>query len=339
MKVVMIGGTGFLGYFTTAELVGRGHEAVAVGLEQPAPGSMSETVQSVAVNTDTASDGELLELLDSVDVLIHAAGADGRNMYDAPALEEFRRANVGPMQRLLPLMKLAGVKKLVIFGSYYTALHRLFPHLGIVPRNAYPRSRDEQAELAFSLAGDDISVIVLELPYIFGGAPGRGTLWGFYLDYLRDHSPEVSVPAGGSACVTARQVAVAAVGACERVNGHRHFPIGGVNLDYVDIYKLFADALQIERRFVIRDDREARAKALLQKTRLEKAGKETGYDPLELVRLQAERLFLDPLPAMEALDYGADDLAAAVRETVAATLAFGGRGPASLSQHTADHPG
>ncbi|MCA3646707.1 MAG: NAD(P)-dependent oxidoreductase [Methylobacterium sp.] len=38
MRIVMIGGTGFLGYFTCAELLRRSHEVVAVGLRPPAPG-------------------------------------------------------------------------------------------------------------------------------------------------------------------------------------------------------------------------------------------------------------------------------------------------------------
>jgi len=328
----MIGGTGFLGWFTCAELVARGHHVVAVGLEPPAPGTMPAGAETVVLDVDAASDEALRRLLDGADVLIHAAGADGRAMFDTPAIEGFRRANVEPMRRLVPAMRACGVRRLVIFGSYYTALDRLFPDLGILERNAYPRSRREQAELAFELAGASLSVAVLELPYIFGAAPGRGTLWGFYLDAVRAHPDVLPVAAGGSACVSARQVARAAAGACERSDGHRHYPIGGANLRYVEIYRLFAEALDLQPRFAPKDLDESLEQARRQRQRLVEARKETGYDPVDVARWQSEPLFLDPLPAMEALVYGPDDLAAAVRDTVRATLAHGGQGPARLDQ-------
>lgn len=329
-SIVMIGGTGFLGWFTATELRARGHRVVAVGLEPPAPGTMPAGVETVVLDVDTAPDDALHRLLDGADVLVHAAGADGRAMFDAPAIDGFRRANVAPMRRLLPVMKARRVPRLVIFGSYYTALDRLFPDLGICERNAYPRSRREQAELAFELAGDDVSVGVLELPYIFGAAPGRGTLWGFYIDAVRRHPEVMPVPPGGSACVTAAQVARAAAGACERVDGHRHYPIGGENLRYASIYRLFADALGLSPRFASKAPDEAFEQAHAQRRRLAEAGKETGYDPVDVARWQSEPLFLDPRPAMEALGYGPDDLAAAVRDTVRTTLAHGGQGPARL---------
>lgn len=335
MRIVMVGGTGFLGWFTSNELLARGHEVIAVGLEPPAPGTMPPGVTTIVTDVDAADAGALDRLLDGADVLVHAAGADGRAMFDAPAIDGFRRANVEPMRRLLPAMKARRVRRLVVFGSYYTALDRTFPDLGIVAGNAYPRSRREQADLAFALAGDEVSVGVLELPYIFGAAPGRGTLWGFFIEALRAHPEVMPVAAGGSACVTARQVALAAAGACERVEGHRHYPIGGENLSHASIYRLFADALGLAPRFVPSAPDAALERARAQRRRLAEAGKGTGYDPVDVARWQFEPLFLDPVPAMEALGYGRDDLAAAVVDTVRTTLDHGGQGPARLD---ADHP-
>jgi dihydroflavonol-4-reductase len=235
LKVVIIGGAGFLGYFLCGALMAAGHRPVAVGLTIPAPGSMPEGCETVVLDCDRCSETELDCLLAGADVLVHAAGADGRNSFPAPAIDGFRAANVDPMRRLLPAMRRAGVRRLVIFGSYYTALDRQLPHLGIVQGNAYPASRREQAELAIELAGDSIDVAILELPYIFGAAPGRGTLWGYLIEKVAGPGP-VAVPAGGTACITAAQVAAAAVGAIERPNrGHRRFPLAGGNLTYLQI--------------------------------------------------------------------------------------------------------
>ncbi|MCA3646706.1 MAG: hypothetical protein LW833_05575 [Hyphomicrobiales bacterium] len=236
------------------------------------------------------------------------------------------------MRRLMTAMKAMCCRRMVIFGSYYTALDRLFPKLGFMTGNPYPLSRKEQTELAFSLAGPDMHVSVLELPYIFGGAPGRGTLWQFYMDHVENNDPDVPVPAGGSACVTARQVAMAAAGACERSEGRREYPIGSENLSYAEIYGLFADAMGLSRTYIAKPSAPAIAAAEAQRAKLAGSGTETGYDPVSVARWQEQFLYVDPAPAMQALGFGPDNLAAAIRDTVEATRRHGGQGPASLSK-------
>lgn len=333
MHVVMIGGTGFLGYFTCRDLVARGHDVLAVGLAPPAEGSMPDGVRSATCDVETCPDDALSALVAGADAVIYAAGADGRFSDRAPAIDGFGRHNVDPMRRLVPAMKRAGASKLVIFGSYYTAIARARPDLVDLARNPYPLSRQEQTDLSFALCGDDISADVLELPYIFGGAPGHGTLWGFVMDKVSAPGP-VKVPAGGTACVTADQVAAAAVGAVERRGAHATWPIGGENLSYRAIYGLFADALGVTPEFAPADAAADRATAEAQKQRLAEAGIETGYDPVDVAGWQEKDLFLDPAPAMAALGYAADDIARAIRDTVAATQAHGGAGPASLRTST-----
>lgn len=332
MRIVMIGGTGFLGYFTIKELLRRGHEVVAVGIKPPEPGQMPAGAEIAILNTNICTASELAKLLRDCDTVIHAAGADGRNSFPVPAIDGFRAANVEPMRPLVAAMKAERCQRLVIFGSYYTALDRLYPRPGFMKGNPYPLSRMEQAELAFVLAGDDMHVSVLELPYIFGGAPGRGTLWQFYMDHVQNSDPDVPVPAGGSACVTAQQVAMAAAGACERSQGHKHYPIGGENLTYAEIYGLFADAMGLRRSFTVKPSAPAIAAAESERAELAASGIETGYDPVAVASWQEQLLHLDPIPAMEALGFGPDDLAAAIRDTVEATRTHGGQGPASKSK-------
>lgn len=329
MRVVMIGGTGFLGYFTCRDLVARDHDVLALGLGTPAHGTMPDGVRCESCDVETCSDAELARVLAGADAVIHAAGADGRFSDRAPAIDGFRRHNVTPLRRLIPAMKTAGATKLVIFGSYYTAIARERPELVVLSRNPYPLSRQEQMDLAFELCGHDIGIDVLELPYIFGGAPGRGTLWGFTMDKVSAPGP-VPVPAGGTACVTADQVGAAAAGAVERSGPHAAWPIGGKNLTYRAIYGMFAEALGVSPDFVPADQAAERAAAEAQRRRLAEARIETGYHPVDVVRWQEEDLFLDPAPAMTSLGYETDDIARAIRDTVAATRKHGGQGPASL---------
>lgn len=333
MRIIMIGGMGFLGYFTCRALIVAGHNVTAVGLAPPDDGTMPAGTGTAICNIDSCSEGELAALLEGVDCVIHAAGADGRFSDKAPVIDAYRARNVMPVERLVPAMKAAGARNLVIFGSYYTALARSRTGLIDLARNAYPLSRQEQMERAFRLAGDDMAVNVLELPYIFGAAPGRGTLWGYVMDKVRAPGP-VAVASGTTACVTAEQVAAAAVGACSWLRGHAAWPIGGENLSYLQIYGHFAAALGVAPQFVSADPAAELAAAEGQCTRLAAAGMETGYDPRDVARWQVSDLGLDPAPAMAALGYGRDDIASAIRDTVAATLAHGGQGPASLRTRT-----
>ncbi|MFP1632722.1 NAD-dependent epimerase/dehydratase family protein [Zhengella sp. ZM62] len=329
MRVIMIGGTGFLGFFTCRALLARGHEVVAAGLDTPAPGTMPAGVATVVFDIQTSTEADLARLLDGADAVIHAAGADGRFSGKAPVIEAYRRHNVAPIRRLVPALRQAGAQRLVIFGSYYTTLARECPGLVDLSRNPYPLSRQEQMDDAFALAGNDIGVDVLELPYIFGGAPGRGTLWGYLMDKVAADGP-VPVPGGGTACVTAEQVAMAAAGAVEREGLGTAWPIGGENLSYRSIYGHFADALGVAPDFVAVDPDAQRAAALDQRARLAAAGIETGYDPEDVALWQEAELYIDPEPAMTALGYGPGDIAQAIRETVDATKVHGGQGPASL---------
>jgi nucleoside-diphosphate-sugar epimerase len=333
LRALMIGGTGFLGFFTCRDLASAGHEAIAVGLEAPAPGTMPEGVRSVVCNVDTCADEELNALLAGVDCVIHAAGADGRFSAKAPVIDAYRARNVAPMTRLITAMKRAGSRNLIIFGSYYTALARSRAQLIDLSRNPYPLSRQEQMDLSFAHAGGDLAVNVLELPYIFGGAPGRGTLWGYVMDKVRAPGV-VQCPGGVTACVTASQVAKAALGALAWTKGHAAWPIGGENLDYRTIYSHFAAALGVAPTIAPSEPAAEMAAAEAQRKRLADDGVETGYDPLDVARWQEADLSLDPAPAMAALGYGPEDIATSIRETVAATLAHGGQGPASLRKTT-----
>ncbi|MFM7426059.1 MAG: hypothetical protein ACKO7W_13890 [Elainella sp.] len=162
---------------------------------------------------------------------------------------------------------------------------------------------------------------ILELPYIFGAAPGRGTLWGFYMQHVQAHE-EVPIPSGGTACVTAYQVGQSVAAACERVVGHRHYTIVEDNLTYRQIYGLFADALNLKRSFQITPLEKTLISAREQAAQLQSAAEVGGYDPIGMAEMQATQLFLDPMPAMEALEYGLDDLAQAIKDTVKATIAY-----------------
>ncbi|HLO82272.1 MAG TPA: NAD(P)-dependent oxidoreductase [Chitinophagaceae bacterium] len=327
MKIAMIGGTGQLGYFTIHRLHAMGHQTLAIGIGQaPEQGYLPDATTVLLRNTDECGVHELADLISGFDVIIHAAGADGRNLFDAPAIHGFRAANVEPIRNLVAAMKISGAKKLIILGSYYTAMHRMFPHLNIIDKSPYIRSRFEQNQVAFEEAGPGISVGILELPYIFGAAPKRGTPWGFYIDLLKQSRAVVHVHAGGTACITMNQVGIAAAHACEKLEGHKNYPIGNINLKYKELFEIFSANLDLKRNIIAMPPSHFAEKARLQSEHLAMAGKEAAYDALGLLDMEDHDFFIDPAPAAQALGIPPEDIEKAITQTIDATLKYNGNG-------------
>lgn len=332
MKILMIGGTGQLGHFVLKHLHSKGHELIAIGVgNEPEKGFMPAGTKLILRDTSLCSEEELTNIFSGVDIVIHGAGADGRNLFDKPAINGFRKANVEAIIQIISAMKKGTARKLIILGSYYTAMHRKFPSLNIPSKSAYIQSRVEQIEAAFSEAGDSISVGVLELPYIFGAAPNRPTLWGFYINMLEDALNEVHVHAGGSACVTMNQIGLATANACEVLNGHKCYPIGNINLKYKEIMEIFAEYLNINLKVVSKPPDFFLQKAQQQLKALNEAGKESAYDPIGLIELEDHDFYIDASISMKELSYGFEDIRRAIQESIEATLNKTGKGPGSLN--------
>jgi nucleoside-diphosphate-sugar epimerase len=331
LLVSIIGGTGQLGHFVAKHLYSRGHLVQAIGIgEPPKPGFLPEETKIELVDTSTLSIKQLAELLKGSDVVIHAAGADGRALFDIPAIEGYRKQNVKPIEDLIEAMKLIGSKKLIVLGSYYTYMDRISPDLRIPDYSPYVKSRVEQAELVMNQTPPDWEVGVLELPYIFGAAPGKGTLWNFYIDMIQTASDEVAVHSGGTACITMNQVGIAAANACELSIGKRFFPIGNVNLKYREIFEHFASVLGSKVPIKDKPAEFFLEKANKQATALKSIGKESAYDPIKLLEWESLDFYITPSYSMNFLQFQEEDIHKAIQESVEATLKFESKGPGSL---------
>ena len=102
-----------------------------------------------------------MDLLQGQECLVFAAGVDDRVTPQKPAYPFFQQANVQACVRVLRLAKQAGIKRAVVLGSYFAHFERLWPHLKLVERHPYIRSRVEQEIAVTSIPG--LEVMVLEL--------------------------------------------------------------------------------------------------------------------------------------------------------------------------------
>lgn len=323
MKVFMIGGTGLLGCEAATTLIERGHQVTSVALPPlPEGAPIPKEMELIMGNINDKTDEEIEKMLEGSDCFIFAAGVDERVEFHPPVMDMYRKFNIAPLERILPLCKKAGVKRAVVLGSYFAYLSKIRPDMGLEPRNPYFRSRLEQEKLCESFCDDDFSVAVLELPYIFGTQPGRKPVWVILIEQIKmmDKLPFTMYPKGGTAMLTCRQVGQAIAGAAENRRNQKGFepiPIGMYNMHWNEFLKIVYAArgmgenrkivgvapwmMRMGMKGIIKDYAERNI--------------ESGMDPLQLPDIMDVDLFIDNKYCKE-LGVEEDDIKAAITDSI-----------------------
>jgi dihydroflavonol-4-reductase len=274
-------------------------------------------VRVILKDIETIDDLDLLALLRGLTALVYATGMDDRTIPNKPAYPKFFHANVEVPVRVLELARQAGVKRAVIFGSYFAHFDRIWPEMKLAQHHPYIRSRKEQEKAVLSLTGIDVDV--LELPYVFGSLPMDDwkPLWLPLVKYLYK-SPIILFTPGGSACVSARTVAAAAYMAIVNKSAGNCYPIGQENLTWRQLLNRLARVRGREKEVIY-----------LPKWIIELClfsisilhyiqGKEGGLDLRYFTLLQTANTFIDPVSSQTVLGYELKDLDEAIRDTVEA---------------------
>lgn len=317
-KILVLGGTGFLGYYTVEELLKKGYEVKSVALPpMPADDLFSDNqVENILANVNDLTDQEVLELLEDVDGVMYAIGADERVVPKAPAYSFFYEANVLPTQRLARLAAESGVESFVIYGSYFAEFAERIIDVDL-KSEPYPSTRLLQEQVGFAEGEGKMRVSSLRLPYIFGNMPGRMPLWKMFADRVKDQAI-FPVLKGGTAAVTVQQVAQAAVGALEKGDHRGTYALGGINLTHEDFMNRIVKALGQEATTkvpVVPLDAVLDSYREIDK-QTAAAGKEHGMHMEMVAEMNNRDLFIDPTEVMDQLGYEEDDVDAEIDKTL-----------------------
>lgn len=316
-KIFVLGGTGFLGYYTVKELLARGYEVKTMSLPpMPSDNLFPDSVDNRLGNMNDLSDDDIIDLLNDCEGFIYAAGADERTVPQKPALKFFYEANVLPTQRIARLAKQANVKKFVVFGSYFAEFAERLPQYNLRSQG-YPNTRLLQEQVAFAEGEGSMDVMSLRLPYIFGTMPGRMPLWKMFTDQIKGQSVFPALK-GGTAMVTVEQVAEAAVGAIENGTHRSTYAICGENMSYQRFYEMMVDALGQSDTTIIpivpyehlKENYESIDK------HAEESGTEHGIHMAISAKMQEEYLYLNPQDTMPILGIKNHDVIKAIEETL-----------------------
>lgn len=252
-NIFVIGGAGFLGYHTCLELAGRGLSVTALALpDEVADESLSARAKIAREDIDHLSDNELAKLFEGHDALIYAAGPDDRIEFDpgVDATEFFQTHLVNRTERVMKIAKNQGVKKAIIFGSYFSYVnnHGLAGvKKGQLERHPYIKARVDQFDCAKALGDDNFKVAVINIPYVFGTAPGKEPIWRNVFVERFGQSPKIFYGSGGTTVISAKKIAVAVAQAVELAEHGDELAVGSRNMKFTPMIEQLLKEAKIDK--------------------------------------------------------------------------------------------
>jgi dihydroflavonol-4-reductase len=319
MKIIVVGGTGFLGYYTILAGLKKGHSFDALAIpDVDLGGWYPKEVNVFNGNVFEMAEEELQKIFSGYDGIVYAVGPDDRVLPPAPAYEFFHTRLVDNCEKTVSAAGKAGVKRCVILNSYFAYFNRIWPEINLAERHPYIECRIEQAERA-TAAGGGMAVMILELPYIFGSMPGRTPLWKeVFLDQYTK-GKIIFFPKGGTNMTAVQHVGEAVIGALERGEHGKRYPVGDENRSYNDMLYMMMSAVG-EKKIIINIPRflAVMIGRFIERGR-HKKGLEGGLNAKYLMQdILTRELYFDPSETAEALGYGRGGLKESIIDTMKA---------------------
>lgn len=240
MRILVIGGTGFIGSYICKELLREGYSvrvfarSVSFEIERCIEGA-----EFCLGDLNDLTDAEYRSLFQNCSAVVFAAGVDDRKLTRLNVMEYYYHGNVVSSRRLVQLAGDAGIAKFLFIGSYFAHFERIWPHLRLAEWHPYIKSRKEQIEAVRASLPPSSDCSFLELPFVFGKVLSGKTLWEPLFIYLRSGLP-VFAPRGGTAVVSVKWVARVARLVLEQSSGFSIRQISQENKSWKDLFRTLA---------------------------------------------------------------------------------------------------
>jgi farnesol dehydrogenase len=310
MRVLVTGGTGYLGSAIVRALARSGHEPVVFARRATA-GALRGTAFDGDVRDPRAVDAAM----DGADAVCHTAALVS---LWRRRRQDFDDVNVGGLEVVLRACESRGVPRIAYTSSFLA----LPPAGATVPieANDYQRTKVRALAVARAAAARGLPIVTLCPGVVYGpGAPTEGNLVGRLVrDHLAGRLPGV---VGGSrvwSCAHVEDVAAAHVRALERGAAGEEFVLGGDNAPQMRLFEIVREMTgrRLPRRVpsgvatAIAGLAEARARL-------------TGVPPV--ITRGAVRIFshdwpLDSRQSVSRLDYGLTPLRSGLLEVIRTSL-------------------
>lgn len=233
MRVLVTGGTGYLGSAIVRAVAGAGHEPIVFARRAtgaPVPGhKIDGDIRDTRTVTAAAA---------GVDAICHTAALVAQWRRDP---SEFDAVNVGGLQSVLSAARERNVPRVVYTSSFLALPPADSPHA--LTANHYQRTKVAARDVARRAAAEGVPVVTLYPGVIYGPGPAtEGDLVGRLMrDHLRGRLPAVVGPERLWSFAFVEDVAAAHVAALTHPHPAREYVVGGINAPQRAIYEFLRD--------------------------------------------------------------------------------------------------
>lgn len=307
-KVIIAGGTGFLGYAAAEQFLKKNIEVDIIALQNELANLdfVDKRIGIKLCDLFGSTDSELKELFlnQKYDALIYALGPDDRITPNAPAYDFFHERLVEKCKNIISAAKSSGIEHVVVLSSYFAYFNKILSGK-LEKYHPYIKCRAEQQKECSLLCDENFSVSYLELPYIFGIAEGRTPIWkDSFLSHF-DGFNNIYFPSGGGTAIIDRIGVAEAVVACTIYGESKTaYPIATDNITFKELLKLMLKGMN-DKRKIIQIPAFLCAlgtHGMVKKQR--KQGKEAGlYYPKVMTQILSKKFYIDPQTSMENLHF------------------------------------
>lgn len=233
MRVLVTGGTGYLGAAVVRALHARGHHPVVFARRASAA-----RLPGTSFDGDIRDRHALRVALDRVDAVIHTAALVS---LWRPDPREFDAVNVDGLVNVLDAARTAGVQRIV-----YTSSFLALPPAGTdqpLRGNDYQRTKVAALDVARRHAAAGAPLVILFPGVVYGpGADTEGNLVGRMIrDHLRGTLPGVIGADRQWSYTFVDDVAAAHVEAATRRDARGEYIVGGENVPQMRVFELVRD--------------------------------------------------------------------------------------------------
>lgn len=307
-KVLIAGGTGFLGYHSVLKFLELEFEVGIIALENEInlDGMFPNKVEVIYADLFKLSQAEITTLVKNkgYDSFVYALGPDDRVTPNAPAFDFFKEKLVDECKKICLAVKEAGIKRCTVLNSYFAYFDKKL-NGKLSKSHPYIRARRLQQQELFNIGQTGVfDVMMLELPYIFGTMPNREPLWKkSFLDKFAKFK-KIYFPNGGTASIDVGGVAEAVVATTLNGKNGRAYPVGKENILFKDMINIMMEGLGSKKRFSPIPAWVAYLGGLTIRLKDKKEGKEGGLNYAKLMtQIQSKKFYYDTTQMRKELNY------------------------------------
>ncbi len=244
MRVLVTGGTGFVGSHTVAELVRGGHE---VRLLVRAPGRIAKALAPHGVDVADYAIGDVTDAaavedgMKGCDAVLHAASVYSLDVRAAKGLKDANVSGTETVLRAAEKLELDPIVYVSSFAAFFPPDGVLVPDLPVNdPPRAYYRSKAEAERVARRYQERGVPVVSSYPGGAFGPLdPHFGESSQTVANILKRYIPVA--PKGGLSIVDVRDLAKAQAAMFEPGKGPRRYMLSGANAPFSSIVEVLEE--------------------------------------------------------------------------------------------------